>query len=134
MQTLNLDSIFIIYEEEFYRYLVPYVVNDLRDKNASEIFWGNNELNVRFKNIINESVEQYFEYLFPITVTPSSTNIQYFKEQTLEKIHKYLAAEGYYVSIFEHVQTGDKPTEVIDPKTNNLLQLNTYEFFLRFVP
>ena len=104
MQTSNLESIFAIYEEEFYRLLVPYVVNDLRDKevednvrtkiniipsyigaedeyithtikkSVSELFWGN-ELNVRFKNIIDESVEKYFGYLFPIIITPSSTNI-----------------------------------------------------------
>ena len=147
MNVNDLEAIFAIYEEEFYRLLLPYVVNDLRNKevevnvrtkiktshsfigdedeyitdtikkSVSELFWGN-ELNVRFKNIIDESVEKYFGYLFPIVITPSSTNIQYFKEQTLEKIHKHLSKEGYYVTIFNHVATGDRPTEVIDPKTN----------------
>ena len=39
MNVNDLEAIFTIYEEEFYRLLVPYVVNDLRNKEV--------EVNVR---------------------------------------------------------------------------------------
>ena len=116
LKSIDLEIIFTPYEDEFIRYLVPWVVNDLQnDDEAFEQIIKSGELNVKIRNYIDASIERYFDYVMPL---PMNINTEYFKQQTLDKIHKYLAKEGYYVSIFEHVYDNDKPHEIIDPETN----------------
>ena len=104
MQTNIISLLFPVYEKEFYRYMIPWVVEKLRnatykrfkrkydvrdlfiDKHDAYIDTG--KIDKETKNIIVNAVEDYFKYVYPESLSPDNYNIT--KNRRLEKIQEYL--------------------------------------------
>ena len=151
MQPNDLEIIFTRYKDKFFKYLVPWIVNDLRKNDVPPYLsvmisqYGNDEYypatNARliFKHadsqsssqshsldkdlieIIKYSIERYFKYLFPIIVKPSSINIETFRNNTLLNIQQYVREHNLYNKIFNYVKNDIVLDNVFDDEENDYI-------------
>ena len=83
MSYANIEEYFKYYEKQFYHYLVPWVVDDLRNREVVlkthkekkkglvvNLFGNINYLDTAEQQLIRESIDRYFEFLFPEATFP----------------------------------------------------------------
>ncbi|MBR4618367.1 MAG: hypothetical protein IKO49_03585, partial [Bacilli bacterium] len=136
----HIEVIFPIYEKQFYHYLVPWVVDDLRNKEVvlktkkekkKELvmtFFGNTDyLEANEQQIIRDSIERYFEFLFPEATFPhielgtvkklaTNTVVNTYRKQVRRNILDYVDNNSLFDVIFHYVRGGYKGHEIEEDK------------------
>lgn len=123
----KLDQIFSIYEKDFYKYLIPWVINELNLAMISikdnpnlpipHYFESLDDLNNVAKNIILNQVNNYIEYLFP---SITFNNKKLFKDVKKHITYPNNTLQDIFIAVkFE--LSNDLPKNEIEQLRENIL-------------
>ena len=134
----QIEIIFPIYDDRFYRYLRPYVVDDLRkrDKMVS-IFRFHNTLDKTCKNHIKVSVRNYLVYMFPRDTFPpikvglkqklAEVDEESQRDVVWKQVQKYLSEHNWWDEIFENMKQDFMGCQLTDYVTEDTFPVNYME-------
>ena len=131
----QIEEIFSIYDERFYRYLRPFVVDDLRNKDMTyDILSKATELDSQTKNYIKKSVHDYFIYMFPRATFPpikaglkqklAEADEESQRDIVWKQVQRYLSEHNWWLEIFDALMQTTRGKDLIDYVTNEEFDYN----------